>query len=160
MIDLNNQPSPPAGNPPQDTHSQPVPAEVIDRIMQNWGNELPVAFASRISHEELRTWLSCYLACLKNPHTCKDTHPLTMSMLSDFQSRGGQLNDFFSGMLHLPDALHDCEQNGSLTDLENLRKLVLADFSFQMVNFFRDAMERQNKEIRNWERNCSFREAG
>lgn len=125
----------------------PVSTAVIDRILQNWVSKLPVAFDSRVPCEELRTWLICYLDCLKNPHTCQDTHPLTMRMLSDFQSHGGQLNDFFSGMLHLPDALHDCEQNGSLTDLENLRKLVLADFSTQMVNFFRDASERQNKEL-------------
>ena len=70
-----------------------------------------------------------------------------MSLLSNFQSRGGQLNDFFIAMLQFDNALRGCELIGDMAELDTLRQLVLVDFSTQMVDFFRDAIERQNKEI-------------
>lgn len=70
-----------------------------------------------------------------------------MSLLSNFQSRGGQLNDFFITMLLFNNALSGCEKIADSTELDTLRQLVLVDFSTQMVDFFRDAIERQNREI-------------
>ena len=129
------------------SQSQPVPGALIDRILEKWMWNLPDTFSSRVSKDELRAWLSIYFECLKDPGSCADTHQLTMGLLSDFHLRGGQLDDFFFGMLQFLQALHHYEDYDNATVLNELRHLVLADFSSQMVIFYRDALERQNKEI-------------
>jgi len=129
------------------SQSQPVPGALIDRILEKWMWNLPDTFSSRVSKDELHAWLSSYFECLKDPGTRADTHPITMGFLSLYHSRGGQLDDFFFGMLQFLQALHNCEDYDNAADLIEMRHLVLADFSTQMVVFYRDALERQNKEI-------------
>lgn len=126
---------------------QPVPPSLIDQVLFNWVKELPGAFTDRLSRTELRTWLSGYLDCLQNLNYCHDSHDLTIGLLSTFKARGGKVNDFFSGILRFLYALRDEDTHAGTADLAELRQLVLSDFSAQMVAFYNDALERQNKEI-------------
>ncbi len=146
MKDLNNQENIETGKV-QTARMKPVAPAVIDRILQNWVCDLPAAVTTRLSQEELRDWLVSYLQCLQDRGQCDSPQLLTMQLLSTFQSRGGLINDFVIGMLQFHGALRVDGNDAGANGLQELRQLVLTNFSSQMVSFYHDTLERKNKEI-------------